>query len=71
MTRIGNRNVKVLRKHENSIIGIRVELTQKMTIAGKIIHVVVVTNMVTNRHTLIRAFEGLGDAFGFYKAALA
>ena len=69
--RRGNRGVKVLRKHENSITGIRVELTQKMTIAGRVIHAVVVTNMRSGRHTVIKAFDRIADAFGFYKDALA
>ena len=67
----GNRGVKVLKKHENSITGIRVELTQKMTIRGKVIHAVVVTNMRTDRHILIKAFDKIGDAFSLYKKALA
>ena len=71
MTKIGNINVKVLRKHENDIIGVRVELTRKMTIAGKIIHAVVITNMDTGRHYKIRTFEGIGPAFKLYKDAIA
>ena len=70
MAKIGNREVKVLKKHENRIIGIRVELTRKMTIAGKIIYAVIVTNMKTRHHYVIRTFDGIGKAFSFYKAAL-
>ena len=69
--RRGNMGVKVLRKHENNITGIRVELTQKMTISGKVIHAVVVTNMRQNRKILVKAFDKIGDAFGLYKKALA
>ena len=71
MTKIGNKNVKVLRKHENAITNIRVEMTRKMTVAGKIIYAVVVTNMYTHRHYVIRTFDGIQKAFNFYKAALA
>ena len=71
MAKIGNINVKVLRKHENSIIGVRVELVRKMTIAGKIIYVVVITNMGTGHHYVIRTFDGIIGAWNLYKAALA
>ena len=69
--KIGNIGVKVLRKHENKITGVRVELVRKMTIAGKIIYVVVVTNMMTGHHYLIRTFNGIMGAWILYKAALA
>ena len=71
MARFNNKGVKVLRKHENLIIGTRVELTRKMTIAGKIIYAVVITNMNTGRHYRILTFDGLGGAFATYKQALA
>ena len=71
MTKIGNRGVKVLKKHENRIIGVRVELTRKMTIKGKIIYAVVVTNMKTGFHYLIKTYDGIGAAFQMYKDALA
>lgn len=71
MARLKNKGVKVLRKHENLIIGTRVELTRKMTVAGKIIYAVVITNMNTGRHYRILTFNGLGDAFTTYKQALA
>lgn len=71
MARLGNKNVKVIKKHENDIIGVRVELTRKMTIAGKIIYVVVVTNMGTGNHYKVKVHNGLGDALAYYKAALA
>ena len=66
----GNVNVKVLRKHENKVIGVRVELTRKMTIAGKIIYAVVVTNMKSGHHYLVRTFDGIGGAWKLYKEAL-
>ena len=68
--RKNNSGVKVLRKHENKIIGIRVELNRKMTIGGKIIYAVVVTNMKSGHHYLIRTFNGIGRAWDLYKAAL-
>lgn len=68
--RKNNSGVKVLRKHENKIIGIRVELNRKMTIGGKIIYAVVVTNMKSGHHYLIRTFNGIGQAWDLYKAAL-
>ena len=69
--RRGNANVKVLRKHENTVIGVRVELTRKMTIAGKIIYAVVITNMKTRRHYRLETFGGIGGAWTFYKSAIA
>lgn len=71
MTKIGNINVKVLRKHENSCIGVRVELTRKTTVAGKIIYAVVVTNMRTGRHFRLWTFDGIQSAFNQYKKAIA
>ncbi len=66
-----NSGVKVLKKHENNITGIRVELTQKMTASGKIIHAVVVTNMRRDRRILVKSYDAIMDAFRMYKKALA
>lgn len=66
-----NMGVKVLRKHENRIIGIRVELNRKMTIGGKIIYAVVITNMKSGHHYVIRVFDGISGAWKLYKEALA
>ena len=71
MCKIGNKNVKVLRKHENTYIGVRVELTRKTTIDGKIIHAVVVTNMNTGRHYKIWAYDGIKGAYIRYLEAVA
>lgn len=71
MTKIGNKNVKVIKDHRNSITNVQVELTRKMTIAGKLIYAVVVTNMRNGHHYVIKTYDGLGDAFKFYKAAIA
>lgn len=70
MCRIENKGVKVLKKHDNSVIGVRVELTRKMTIKGVIIYAVVVTNMNTGRHYRILTFDGIGEAFKTYKVAI-
>ena len=67
----GNTGVKVLRKHENKIIGVRVELNRKMTIKGKIIYAVIVTSMKSGHHYLIRTFDGISGAWKLYKDALA
>ena len=69
--RRGNVNVKVLKAHENKVIGVRVELTRKMTIAGNIIFAVVITNINTGAHYKILVHEKLGEAFATYKSALA
>ena len=69
--KIGNRGVKVLRKHENQIIGVRVELVQKTTIDGRIIYVVVITNLHSNTHYKIKVYDGIAKAWSYYKAALA
>lgn len=69
--KIGNRGVKVLKKHNNFITGVRVELTRKMTIDGKIIYAVVVTNIKTGYHYRLFTFDGIQKAFRVYKAAVA
>ncbi len=71
MARRGNKNVKVLKKHENLIIGTRVELTRKMTIKGVIIYAVVITNMNTGNHYKILTFDGIKAAYDTYKLAIA
>ena len=69
--KIGNRGVKVLMKHENPIIGVRVELNRKTTIDGRIIYVVVITNLHTNTHYKVKVYDGIQKAWKYYKAALA
>jgi len=71
MARIGNKEVKVIKKHENLITGIRVEMTRKTTIAGAIIYAVVITNMFTGWHYKILTFPGMGAALKQYKEAIA
>lgn len=71
MTRNDNKSVKVLKKHENKMTGIRIELNQKMTMTGKIIHAVVITDMETGKHKKIYVHNTLRYAFKRYKAALA
>lgn len=71
MCKIGNIGVKVLRKHENKIIGVRVELTKKTTITGAMIYAVVITNMNTGVHYRIKTFNAAKPAWETYKAALA
>ena len=71
MMRNNNTSVKVLKKHENDMTGIRVELTQKMTMAGKIIHAVVITDMETGKHKRIYVHNTIGYAFKRFKAAIA
>ena len=71
MTRNNNISVKVLKKHENKMTGIRVELNQKMTMAGKIIHAVVITDMETGKHKRIYVHNTLGWALKRYNAAVA
>ena len=70
-TKIGNVNVKVIKEHENKIIGTRIELTRKMRVDGVMIYAVVITNMRTGRHYKILTFNGLGEALKTYKEALA
>ena len=69
-TRIGNRGVKVLRKYENRFLNIRAELTRKMTIDGKIIYAVVVTNTRTGERNYLETFHGILGAWNTYKMAL-
>ena len=71
MMRNDNTSVKVLKKHENKMTGIRVELNQKMTMAGKIIHAVVITDMETGKHKRIYVHNTLGWALKRYNAAIA
>lgn len=71
MRRNDNTSVKVLKKHENQMTQIRVELNQKMTMDGKIIHAVVITDMETGKHKRIYVHNTLGYALKRYRAALA
>ena len=71
MMRNDNTSVKVLKKHENNMTGIRVELNQKMTMVGKIIHAVVITDMETGKHKRIYVHNTLGYALKRYRAAIA
>lgn len=71
MMRNDNTSVKVLKKHENKMTEIRVELTQKMTMEGKIIHAVVITDTKTGKHKRIYVHNTLGYALKRYKAAIA
>lgn len=71
MMRNDNRSVTVLKKHENKMTGIRVELNRKTTMAGKIIHAVVITDMETGKHKRIYVHNTLGYALKRYRAALA
>lgn len=68
---MNNTGVKTLKEHENKMTGIRIELNQKMTIAGKIIHAVVITDTNTGIHKKIYTHNTLGYALKRYKAALA
>ena len=70
-TRIGNRNVKVVKKHENDVIGVRVEMTRKMKVDGNIIYAVVVTNINTGAHYRLWTYNRIMDAFNQYKKAVA
>lgn len=71
MCRRGNVNVKVLKKHENDVTGIKVELTRKTRISGDIIYAVVVTDTIIGIHTKILMYDGLGKALAKYKKAVA
>lgn len=71
MVRNDNTSVKVLKKHENTLTAVRVELNQKMTMSGKIIHAVVITDMETGKHKRIYVHNSLGWALKRYRAALA
>lgn len=71
MMKNDNRGIKVLKKHENKMTGIRVELNRKTTMAGKIIHAVVITDMETGKHKRIYVHNTLGYALKRYRAALA
>lgn len=65
-----NKGVKVLKKYENIILGVRVELTRKMTIAGNIIYAVVVTNTDTGHRRILNVYNGIQEAFTYYKGAV-
>lgn len=66
-----NTGVKVLRKRENRIIGVRIELNSKMTVSGKIIYAVVVTSLKNGHHYVVRTFDRVVDAWKMYKDAMA
>ena len=71
MMRNNNTSVKTLKKHENHMTGIRIELNQKMTMSGKIIHAVVITDMETGKHKRIYVHNTLGYALKRFRAARA
>ena len=71
MMRNDNSSVKVLKKYQNKMTDIRVELNQKTTMAGKIIHAVVITDMETGKHKRIYVHNSLGWALKRYRAAIA
>ena len=66
--KIGNKNVKVLKKVTSDITGVKVELTSKMTVSGKIIKAVVATNPY-GKHIILKTFDNLKDALEQYKKA--
>ena len=68
-TKIGNRNVKVLRGFQNYDAGIIVRLTRKTMINGQIGYFVVVTNALTGQHIQIRRPVGIQEAYGAYMRA--
>lgn len=68
-TKIGNRHVKVLKGFVNSDSGIKVELTRKTMINGKIGYFVVVTNIDTGKHLRISRPVGIQAAYGAYMRA--
>ena len=68
-TKIGNRNVKVIRGLVNRDSGIKVELTRKMMINGQIGYFVVVTNIDTGEHIRISRPLGVQAAYGAYMRA--
>lgn len=65
------KGIKVLKSHKNDFIGVRVDLTRKMTREGVIKYAVVVYNMDTNRPYRIKMCRGIAKAFGVYKEAIA
>ena len=67
--KIGNKGVKVLRKMESRDLGIRVELTSKMTVAGRIIKALVVTNVYTGGHIVLATYDNLKEALKNFKQA--
>ena len=68
-TKIGNRNVKVLRARMNEATGILVRLTRKMKIDGTIGYYVVVTDAYTGKHRRIMGGTGIERAWMLYKIA--
>lgn len=69
--RLNYAGIKVLKKHENSLTKIRVELTRKTDLAGRIIYGVVITNMYTGRYHRVMMFPGIAGAYDTFKAAVA
>lgn len=68
-TKIGNRNVKVLKAFCNNDSGVFVELTRKTMINGKIGYFVVVTRTDTGEHLRISHPSGIQDAYTLYMRA--
>ena len=68
-TKIGNRNVKVVRKYYNAVTGVLVELTRKMRIDGTIGYYTVVTYDGRRNHKIMGG-AGIDRAWLLYKAAI-
>ena len=67
-----NNGVKVLKAHENKVIGVRVELTKMTAKSGAIVYATLVRNMKTGRYYRIFKYgDGIGKAWQKYKAAIA
>lgn len=69
MAKIGNRNVKVVKKLNNMESGILYEITRKMMVNGKMGYFLVITNMVTGRHIKISRPMGIQQAYAKYMRA--
>ena len=63
--------IKVIKRHENDFIGVRVDLTRKMTRDGVIKYAVVVYNMNTGVPYRIKMCRGIQKAYNTFKTAIA
>lgn len=66
-----NRGVKVLKRVDNYVLRMRVELTRKTVLSGDVKHCVVITdfNDYIPRHTRIDMYDSLSDALNRYRKA--
>lgn len=71
MCKVRKNDVKVMKKHDNKVIGVGVELTRMTALSGTIVYGVVVRNLNTGRRYRLYTYDRISRAWNKYKAAVA